>query len=147
MLGYVIFITNVGTTIWNYRQVSEAYRVRWNIEILFKSWKSGFNITQLIPEARTQTARVESVLYLMLLYIAWFQMKIYVPLRLCLQKIGKHLSIIKLASWVKPDLLNWINGNITQAMKKQIVHYCCYDTRHDRLNAAQRLEQFYQSLA
>ena len=40
LLGYIIFITSVDKNIWDYKQVAQAYRVRWNIEILFKSWKS-----------------------------------------------------------------------------------------------------------
>lgn len=147
LLGYVIYITNVDEQTWNHTQVSEAYRIRWNIEIIFKSWKSGFGIETMIPDARTHTERIEGVLYLMLLYIAWFHMKVFAPLHRYLKTKGKQLSIIKLATWVKSDLLIWIQGYITTRMKKEIVQYCCYEKRTDRLNAVQRLEQFCQSLA
>ncbi len=40
LLGYIIFITTVTEQIWNEQQVAAAYRVRWNIEIQFKSWKA-----------------------------------------------------------------------------------------------------------
>jgi DDE family transposase len=147
LLGYAIFITNVDEQTWNHTQVAEAYRLRWNIEIIFKSWKSGFGIETKIPEARTHTERIEGVLYLMLLYIAWFHMKVFAPLYKYVQTKGKQLSIIKLAAWVRPDLLKWIHGDITKKEKKAIVQYCCYEKRTDRLNVVQRLQQFNQSLA
>jgi hypothetical protein len=109
-LAYIVFITNVDKDKWTYKEVAEAYRIRWNIEILFKSWKSGLQIQQVIPEDRTNTERVESILYMLLLYLSWFCMLVYEPLRLALQKKGKHLSIIKMAKWIKNPV--WWNGEI-----------------------------------
>lgn len=60
-------------------QVAEAYRIRWNIEIVFKSCKSGLNIKQVIPADTVHTYRVESILYMLSLYILWFQKLIYKP--------------------------------------------------------------------
>jgi hypothetical protein len=145
LLGYVIFITNVSDDIWNYKQVAIAYRVRWNIEILFKSWKSGLNIEQMIPEAQIHTERVEGVLYLLLLYIAWFQLLVYAPLRWVLHEKGKCLSIIKAAKWLIANTDRWMNGEITLAMKREISYYCCYESRL-RTNATERLELFFKEL-
>jgi hypothetical protein len=143
LLGYVIFITNVEAEKWTYKQVADAYRIRWNIEILFKSWKSGFRIEHLIPEARTNTARVESILYLILIYIAWFQLLIYMPLRWSVyKKTGKHLSIIKVAKLIKAKQIHWMNTEISNALIAEISYYCCYDTRHDRKNESMFLSQF-----
>jgi hypothetical protein len=148
LLGYVIFITNVEQEKWSYRQVAEAYRLRWNIEILFKSWKSGFKIEHLIPEDRTNTQRVESFLYLMLIYIAWFQLLIYTPLRWAIyKKTGRHLSIIKLAKLIKSKSLDWMEVEITNKLKTEIAYYCCYDQRHDRINEEMLLQQFFKPLA
>src|SRR5580700_2167200 len=72
-LGYAIFITNVENDIWTVEQAVKAYRVRWNIEILFKCWKSRFNIKRMIPHNSSRVQTVEAVIYLMLLFIAWFQ--------------------------------------------------------------------------
>lgn len=142
LLGYVIFITTVENQTWDYKQVAEAYRVRWNIEILFKSWKSGFHIQDIIPEARTHTERVESILYLILIFITWFQMLIYIPLRWAKELRGQTLSIIKTVKYVANHLYDLINLKLTLKLKKQIIYHCCYDKRHDRLNANERLEKF-----
>lgn len=148
LLSYVIFITNVETGKWNCKQVAEAYRIRWNIETLFKSWKSGFRIEHLIPEARTKTARVESILYLMLIYIAWFQLLIYAPLRWHVyEKTKKYLSIIKVARLIKSKQMNWMKTEISKRLKTEITYHCCYETRHDRMNEEMLLQQFFKPLA
>jgi hypothetical protein len=144
LLGYVIFITNVSVEVWNYQQVAAAYRVRWNIEILFKSWKSGFKIEEMLPSAKTKTERVESILYLMLIYIAWFQLLVMVPLRWMLkeQKQG-WISIIQMVKYVLSDLHKWMTEDISRSDLKTLAYFCKYDKRLDRLDAATFLEQFY----
>jgi len=145
LLGYVIFITNVGEEIWNHQQVAQAYRVRWNIEILFKSWKGGLNIERMIPDAKIHTNRIESILYLLLLYIAWFQLLVYAPLSLRCRENGKYLSIIQSAKWMLANTMSWMNGEMTGNFKREILYYCCYDTRR-KLNAIHSLEQFSKPL-
>lgn len=138
LLGYAIFITNVSKECWTARQVAEAYRVRWNIEILFKSWKSGIHIADLIPDAKNNLHRIESVLYLILLYICWFQLKIYIPLKWNKEISKKGLSIIKTVKhlFMKPHL--WLYQEIiSQTLYEEILYYCCYDKRKDRTNATQ----------
>jgi hypothetical protein len=148
LLGYVIFITNVEAEKWNSKQVADAYRIRWNIETLFKSWKSGFRLEHIIPEARTNTARVESFLYLMLIYIAWFQLLIYAPLRwYVFRKTGKHLSIIKTAKLINSKSINWMKNEMSNALKKEITYHCCYDKRNDIVNDGMLFYQLFNPLA
>jgi hypothetical protein len=144
-LDYVIFITNVEDKVWSYQQVADAYRVRWNVELLFKSWKSGLHIEKLIPSDVKHTQRVEGVLYLMLLYISWFQQLVYNPLRWHLHNNGKQLSLLKTVKWILPNTAFWITGMITSKLKNEIYHFCCYDTRC-RTNAVQRFEQSFTNL-
>jgi DDE family transposase len=141
LLDYLFFIANVEQDTWNYKELCEAYRIRWNVEILFKSWKSGLKIKEMIPEARTHTDRVESILYLLLLYIAWFQLLVYLPIREWLEKKNKYLSIIRVAKWIKAHSLDWLKSQITNNMKEEIEYYCCYDTRR-RINTGLRLAHF-----
>jgi hypothetical protein len=145
-LNYLYFLSNVDKETWNYKELCEAYRIRWNVEILFKSWKSGLKIKEVIPEAHKNTERVESILYLLLLYIAWFQMLIYQPMRESLNEKGKHLSIIKAAKWIKTHSLDWLNCKLTNQIKMEIEYYCCYDTRPGRMNAGLRLAHFLTTL-
>lgn len=134
LLDYCLFITTVSEDIWSYRQVAEAYRVRWNIEIVFKSWKSGLKLDKLIPKAVTKTERVESFLYLMMIYIVLFQMIIWTPLRMKLHKSEIALSILKLTKWSIINAMDWLANGLTVDMEKEILYYCRYDTR-SRYNA------------
>lgn len=145
LLEYIIFITNVEETTWNYKEVAMAYRIRWNIEILFKSWKSGLKVERMIPEAQTHTIRVESVLYLLLLYISWFQLIVYASFFRVFHEKGKHLSIIKAAKWMLTNTDRWMNGKVTIGMEREILYFCCYESRL-RINATQRLGHFFDGL-
>jgi hypothetical protein len=47
--GYNIFITNVPEEILSSDQISQVYRLRWQIELIFKVWKSNLNIHKIKP--------------------------------------------------------------------------------------------------
>lgn len=135
-LQYVIFVTNVKSDTWNTAQVAQAYKSRWNIEILFKSWKSGINISRIIPDVKTNLYRIECVLYLLLLYLSWFQQKLYIPLKWDKLIAEKGLSIIKLVKlfFHRPQL--WLNNTkISIDVYNEIRYFCCFDRRHDRFNS------------
>ena len=136
LLQYAIFITNVKRDTWNTTQVAQAYKSRWNIEILFKSWKSGIHICDIIPNVKTNVYRIECILYLLLLYLSWFQQKLYVPLKWDKTFIKKGLSIIKLVKlfFFRPQL--WLNKvRISIDVHNEIRYFCCFDRRQDRVNA------------
>jgi hypothetical protein len=144
LLGYVIFITNVDKGTWQTAQVAQAYRCRWNVEILFKSWKSGLRVHTLIPQARINTDRVESYLYMMMLYVSWFHLMIFAPLRWAVFKDnGRHLSIIKAAVWAINNI-HWFFTGCNKAMEQEIKYYCMYDKRKKRQNAMEKVLPFVQ---
>jgi hypothetical protein len=147
LLGYSIFITNVKDDVWNCREIAEAYRVRWQVEILFKSWKSSFGIERLIPYAVSNTERIESILYLLLLYMTWYQTLVYDKVRrYASEKKKTALSIIQVAKWAIANTMKWLFGKLTMHLKREVLYYCCYDTRC-RSNTVKRLDQFLLSLA
>jgi len=47
LCGWSILITNVSESIWSIEDVSNAYGLRWRIEIIFKAWKSHFKFKEL----------------------------------------------------------------------------------------------------
>lgn len=59
LLGYSLYITNVPRDVWTIKQIAEAYRCRWYIEILFKGWKSYLNIQINIPDRYMNKERAE----------------------------------------------------------------------------------------
>jgi IS4 transposase len=70
MLAWNIFVTSVPDSIWSSETVGRVYRVRWRIEIIFKSWKSYFHLT------KTPTGSVlelETFIWAKILSICLFQ--------------------------------------------------------------------------
>lgn len=61
-----IFITNVGQDILSPEQVHQVYTIRWQIELIFKIWKSIGDIHQV---KKMKVARFECCLYAKLLWI------------------------------------------------------------------------------
>ena len=46
-LKYTFFITNVPAALWSMEVVGTIYRLRWQVELVFKNWKSLFQINVL----------------------------------------------------------------------------------------------------
>ena len=46
-LKWIFIITNVPEDMLSYEAVCEIYRIRWQIELIFKSWKSHFSIDKM----------------------------------------------------------------------------------------------------
>lgn len=71
LLDWSIFITNVPPTLLDFRQVVLLYRVRWQIELLFKLWKSHLHLTALGDTWRAE--RVLCQLYAKMILMILFQ--------------------------------------------------------------------------
>ena len=137
LLGWNIFITNVPTAYLPPTQIAELYGLRWRAEIIFKSWKSHFQITH-VPEANV--VRATSYLYAMLIFITLFQT--YVFARLYQENLAKNntqLSLLKVTQFFKEQL--WAVVLFFQEadkLEEQIFQHCIYEARKDRQNYAQK---------
>ena len=92
LLGWNIFVTSVESSIWSPETVQQVYRVRWRIEIIFKSWKSHFNLTRTPTGSAVQ---VEVLIWAKLLAICLFQ-KLFGCLEL---HSSKRISLLKSAQF------------------------------------------------
>lgn len=138
-LGYVICITNIEKSKCSALEITELYRLRWQIEILFKSWKSGIKIEALIPSDQYKTDRIESVIYMMMLYIAWFEYKVYNPIRLETFKQNiKNISRIKLSSFILKNINHFLIHGILKKDIENITYFCTNETRR-RVNATKHM--------
>lgn len=134
-LGYTVLITNVEQQVWTPQQAAQAYRVRWQIEIIFKSWKSCFHMQRLLHEGCTNADRVKVNIYLLLLFICLFMLKLYIPYR------TKMISLFKLSKYVLVNLQQILSLSYDQ-LKQLILKHCCYDKRSDRL----KMTDLYRNL-
>lgn len=136
LLGYSIFITNIPLSICDAKEVLSLYRLRWQIEIIFKSWKSCFAIDKLIPLRCLNPDRIRIMLNLYLLYIILF-LVIWAK-KYELIKHDINLSLLKMAKFFYQHFVNILLLGEDKIMKSQILRQCCYDCRKDRLNTKER---------
>lgn len=140
LLGYAIFLTNVSQSVWTFQQIQEIYRLRWQIEIIFKSWKSCFHIEKLIHAQCKNKARIEFIIYAMLLYISLFHVKFYNYFKNTIyRKTGRSLSLLKFALFMAChfETISIMNES-TKWIEKYLIKYCLYESRKDRVNAMER---------
>jgi hypothetical protein len=97
-LQYGWYITNVDATVWAAEVVATVYRIRWQIELLFKQWKSLLHLHVL---KGTRPERIRCLLYGRLItitmlmrvcaYAAWYASAI----------LGREVSFPKLLLWLQ----------------------------------------------
>jgi hypothetical protein len=133
-LCFNVYVTTVAEQTWTAQQVCQAYKVRWQIEIIFKSWKSGFNLQRVLHEGCTNENRVKVTIFLMLLFMCLFMRKIYAQHKKSIERtIDKKISLLKLSMFVSKNILQVISLP-DRSLKMMIALYCSYDNRSDRRN-------------
>lgn len=138
-LNFTVYITTVDESTWSTEDIINAYRVRWQIEIIFKSWKtSGLNMQQLLGRECTNVFRIKTCIYLMLLFVTLFCKKLYLIVlnkMIKLEKQGKDkvISIIKMFAWVCENLIEILAMGQQKFIRKAFDR-CCYERRNTRDN-------------
>ena len=146
LLGYAITVTNIPESMCASEAIFTLYRLRWRIEIIFKSWKSGgLCLPELLNNEKLSYGRVLMLIYCFLILIVALVMPIY---NYCLKLTTNdgsqpNISILKLTQWLKT---NHQSIDLTLPIEPQIdniihliVAYCCYDKRKKNLNFFQTL--------
>lgn len=141
LLGWEIYITNVLPTVWDAKTICEVYRLRWRIEIIFKSWKSFFQITD-VPEAKLEC--VECHIYFTLIAITLFHSHLYVrTMEYAYLKYGIFISILKFYNYFNEQAWNLVSiftePNGFKNFLEQAVYYCAYEKRNKRISYPHRL--------
>lgn len=88
-----IFMTNTGEDKLPYKMIHNIYRIRWNVELIFKAWKSILDIHK--SNVNKNENRVKMELYAKLIFAVIIQ-KIYQRVAPDLWKNKKELSLYKL---------------------------------------------------
>ncbi|MCB9230956.1 MAG: IS4 family transposase [Bacteroidia bacterium] len=139
VLGWKIFVTSVGKDVWDIGQAKLAYQARWQIEIIFKSWKSHLNLENLNNQGQKCPEAVKSKFWAALIFILLFVFKFYQEIRWHgFEKTGKHLSIIKLTQFLSLNLETVLKF-LSNPKLPDLIAYCCpYEKRLNRLNLTQK---------
>jgi hypothetical protein len=147
LTGWNIYVTSIPKDQMNTYDISNTYRLRWFIEIIFKSWKSHLKFDHVHNVSLNQ---LKVMITSRLITIALYTTTLYHPLNQRLQqKYRRSLSLLK--------FLNYLNKNqnmilvivqslivpdigIVKEVDKILIHFCVYDKRK-RQNIAQLWEE------
>jgi hypothetical protein len=92
MLGWTLFVTNAPDTMISLKQVYDFYRIRWQIELIFKLWKSYCGLNQILTWRKE---RVLTELYAKMLGIVLLHF-LLAPLRIPDQVgLGREISAVQ----------------------------------------------------
>lgn len=139
LLRYSIYITTVASDIWTPGQLAEAYRCRWYIEILFKSWKSGLSMKFNIPDRYADPQRAEFFLYAGLLLVSLVVMPIFIRATVTAAELGHSISILKTCSFIIQEILTLTRSKRLDRLLDQVIYYCAYERRKSRVNAIEMM--------
>ena len=135
LLGWNIFILNVGAETLPTEDVATLYGIRWRMETIFKAWKSHFRLAQFPSSVSVLQVRLS--LYALFILVTLFHTFVLVPSIVPRQA---SISLLKLSRCFREQF--WA---VTLYMFRpatlydQISYHCSYEKRHDRLNYHQQL--------
>lgn len=106
LMAWNLFITNVPATVWPPKTVGIAYALRWQIELVFRAWKSGLHLATV-----TTTTKHSTLCYLygrMLLILLTSALSS--PLRVAVWQQHRELSLFRLARHFQANADHWLQS-------------------------------------
>jgi hypothetical protein len=97
LMQFTLFITNVPASIWKANVVGTIYGIRWQIELIFKSWKSGIGINYL---KGINPNRIRSLIYARLILITVIN-EVYRMADWMCEKAERAISMYKTFEWMR----------------------------------------------
>jgi hypothetical protein len=97
-LSFGFYITNVSQQVWPSRVVGTVYRLRWQVELTFRNWKSLLKINVL---KGTRPERIKCIIYGRLITIIMLAMISSYASWYAEDHLHRELSLPKLINWLK----------------------------------------------
>jgi hypothetical protein len=146
LLAWNLFITNVPSPVWTPMTVCKAYSLRWQVELVFKSWKSDLHLATLPTKTETPTLCYLSgrLLLIVLVYA------LCPALRTALwTRQQRELSVLKLVRDLQAFADRWLQAlfESTAILGHFLSHVCVSAQRvitkasRKRRTSAQRLRE------
>ena len=110
LMAWNLFITNVPGTVWTPATVCKAYALRWQVELVFKSWKSDLHLATLPTKTEAPTL---CYLYgrLLLIVLAY---ALCPALRIALwTREHREVSFLKLIRYLQASADSWLQQLFT----------------------------------
>lgn len=139
LCSWAIFITNVSEDVWPAEKIKAIYKLRWRIEIVFKSWKSNFNLDNIDSVPNQYLS--EALMFSKLIYILIFNTVLFVPLLFdTREQTRSQVSVLKLAAIASNNLIFDL-FSLNQSERIVLLKYfCSYEKRKKRDNYFQLLK-------
>jgi Transposase DDE domain len=137
LLDWTILLTNVTPEQLSAQQLLETYACRWQIEMLFKSWKSHFQLGRL-PSSGPRQVQIQLLAKLLAIALVQnsFAPRLHVP-------VHRPLSPLKIAAYFS-RLLPLIAASPHQNWFDHFFYFCRYDSRPNRPNFFEKLSSLCQ---
>ena len=123
--GFNFFITNVGKEDLTAEQIMALYRVRWQIELMFKGWKSYFKLN-VFKDCKPHRVLCYVYSSLLMILINWQIVSICMKLsHLQTEKYSSMLQAMKYQVVLREEIRLWIKGEfseICEDIKKHFLH-------------------------
>ena len=140
---FAIFITNVDRKTWPAEVIPTIYRIRWQIELIFKSFKSQLKIHVIVGENKN---RIRTLLYSKWIAVIICQ-RIYQFVDYYAREVdGKEASFCKVVNLLLllDNFMKIVLNGFTNKTMKMFLHSvdrcCCKDKRRKRKSTIQRIE-------
>lgn len=147
-MEFLIFLTNLPTSLISSEEIIILYKIRWQIELIFKNWKSQLNLDYL---PGTNVYRIQSLVIsrLITISIIWI-LSGYIQKYLETYD-DEEISLHKVINWIKHEqrLLKILTGKVEEILKslleaaKKWLHKentCNKQTTRQRLDCFQMFE-------
>lgn len=138
-LGWTLLITNVKPSVWTPKQACKAYEFRWQVETMFKSWKSHIKLAAQPTKSNVESPhKAEAIILAQMLMVVTVLMPLTAAQIACRnerkgQPVPSQIKIaILIPLYVKAtkEQVKWILQNI---------QYCCAHESRNRKSAAEEL--------
>jgi hypothetical protein len=134
LLGWNIFLTNVPHAVWPAKVIAQVYRLRWRIEMIFKSWKSCLGLGQF----NGRNANLLRLTVMTKLLFCALTCRFCDALETLCAPSGRHVSLLRLArvlSQYSVCLAAAILGQSVQTLLEfSLSRHIFYEQRPDRSN-------------
>ena len=134
LLEWSVFATNIEQEKINIKQMFILYSLRWQIELMFKTWKSRFGINKLLEKyTGNDPNKILILFYLSLIFCVCVFRPMFIKYdEIMAKEYGKSLSPQKFASMIVNHLRELCKES--KFIKNLVAKNACIDKRKDRLN-------------
>lgn len=148
LLGWSIYLTTIGKEAADAEKIFCFYKLRWRIEIIFKSWKSNMAFDRVHNVSKIQLWVIIWSRFIMIIICTQF---IYTPCRILIKaNSNKDLSLVKVTHYLirNPQKLILILKELRNKPSEPfttiniLAKYCSYDKRK-RTNYQHDLQTVY----